>query len=101
MVKNKATKKEFVVVRGPPGVYAGYLEADNGQGEIEMSNVFCLWRWSGANTLLELAAKGVDKPNDCKFSVEIPRMKLKQIFQIIPCSDAAKENLLKVRKWTF
>jgi hypothetical protein len=96
--KMENKKKEFCIVSGRCGTYAGYLEEEKGN-EVEMSKAFCLFRWSGAGSLNQLAQEGVKKPDDCKFSMEIPRIRLKEVLQILPCSDAAKENLLKVKKW--
>jgi len=91
-------EKEFVIVRGPPGVYAGYLEKENG-GDIELSEAFCLWRYSGAASLNQLSQEGVKSPQNCKFSISVPKMRLKQIFQVLPCSKEAKENLTNVKRW--
>ena len=44
-----------VLVRGiQSGVYFGELVSQDKQ-EVEIKNVRNLWRWSGANTLLDLA----------------------------------------------
>lgn len=44
-----------VLVRGvQSGVYFGELVSQDKQ-EVEMKNVRNLWRWNGANTLLDLA----------------------------------------------
>ena len=95
----KNTKeKEFVVVRGPPGVFAGYLAKENGK-EVEMTDCFCLWKYSGAASLNQLALEGVKNVSDCKFSVSVSRMRLKDIFQVITCTPEAKKNLLGVPRW--
>lgn len=91
-------KKEFVIVRGTAGVYAGYITKEHGK-EVEMEDCFCLWYYSGAASLSQLAMEGVKKPNDCKFSITVPKMKLKDVFQIIPCTEEARENLLSVKRW--
>lgn len=93
-------KKEFVIVRGDPGVFAGYLEKENGE-EVEMSEVFCLWKWSGAASLNQVALEGVKNPEECRFSMNVNRMRLKRIYQIIPCTEEAKENLCKVKRWKY
>ena len=94
----KTKEKEFVVVRGPPGVFAGYLAKEDGK-EVEMVDCFCLWKYSGAASLNQIALEGVKTPADCKFSVSVPRMRLKDIFQVITCTEAAKKNLLGVPRW--
>jgi hypothetical protein len=91
-------KKEFVIARGPAGVYAGYLIKENNK-EVELEDCFCLWYYSGAASLSQLAMEGVKKPDQCKFSISVPIMRLKDVFQIIPCSEEARENLLSVKRW--
>lgn len=91
-------KDDFVVVRGVVGVYAGYLLSEKDR-EVELRDCFCLWYYSGAASLNQLALEGVKYPDKCKFSVSVPIMRLKDIFQIIPISDKAKENLLSVKRW--
>ena len=97
----KKQEKEFVIVRGPPGVYAGYLKSEDkgGSGNVELEDAFCLWKYSGAASLNQLAMEGVKSPENCKFSVSVPLMRLKQIFQILPVSKEAKKNLLEVKRW--
>lgn len=94
-------KKEFVIVRGPCGVFAGYLvsEDQGGVGNVELEEAFCLWKYAGAANLNQLAEEGVKNPSDCKFSNSVPSMRLKGIFQIIPTTEAAKINLMSVKKW--
>ena len=91
-------KGTFVIVRGPPGVYAGRLSYEKG-GDAELLDCFCLWKYSGAACINQLAEEGVNKPSECKFSQSVPIMYLKQIFQIIPCSKRAELILTAVNRW--
>jgi hypothetical protein len=43
--------------------------------------------------------EGVKNVAECKYSIEVPYMYLNDIFQILPCSDIARENLMSVKKW--
>ncbi len=91
---------KYCLVRGPAGVYAGTLESQEG-GEVVMTGAFCLWKWSGAATLLDVAEKGVGNASDCRFSIVVDRMKVMEVFQILPCSRAAEKNLSGVKKWSI
>jgi hypothetical protein len=95
---NKGLIGKFVVVRGPPGVYAGVLKSED-NGKVTLENAFCLWRYSGANNLCDIATAGVLKPSECKFSVSVEEMYLRDIFQITPCTETARKNLEGVKKW--
>ena len=90
-----------VLVRGiQSGVYFGELVSQNKQ-EVEMKNVRNLWRWSGANTLLDLAENGSRNTDDCKFSNKVESIILTDICEIVPCSDKAIKNIGDVAEWTF
>ena len=90
-----------VLVRGPQsGVYFGEL-VSQGKQEVEMKNVRNLWRWNGANTLLDLAENGAKNANDCRFSNKVDSIVLTDICELGPCSDKAIKNIEGVAEWTF
>ena len=96
---NYAGKK--VLVRGiQSGVYFGELVSRDKQ-EVEMKNVRNLWRWNGANTLLDLAENGTKKTKDCRFLNKIGSIILTDICEIVPCSDKAIKNIEGVTEWTY
>ena len=88
-----------VIVRGArSGVFFGTLEREDGQ-RVEMSNVRNIWYWSGAATLLQLAAEGVKNPKDCKFSRPVKSLAILDAVEIIPCTDEADANIESVEIW--
>lgn len=90
-----------VLVRGPQsGVYFGELVSQDKQ-EVEMKNVRNLWRWNGANTLLDLAENGAKKTKECRFSNQVDGIILTDVCEIVPCSDKAIKNIEGVAKWTY
>ena len=92
---------EKVLVRGiQSGVYFGTLVERNGQ-EVELNNVRNIWRWEGANTLLDLAENGASRPNSCKFSNRVDSLVLTDVCEIVPCSDKAIANIEGVSEWTY
>ena len=96
---NYAGKK--VLVRGiQSGVYFGELVSQDKQ-EVEMKNVRNLWRWSGANTLLDLAKNGAKNTEDCKFSNKVNSIILTDICEIVPCSNKAIKIIEGVEEWTY
>ena len=93
--------RKKVLVRGvESGVYFGTLEERNGR-EVKMKDVRNLWRWSGANTLLDLAENGTKRPCDCRFSNKVDSIILTDICELVPCSDKAIKNIEGVAEWTF
>lgn len=90
-----------VLARGiESGVYFGTLEARDGK-EVELKDVRNLWRWNGANTLLDLAENGARKENDCRFSNKVDSIVLTDICELVPCSDKAIKNIEGVAEWTY
>lgn len=90
-----------VLVRGSQsGVYFGELVSQDKQ-EVEMKNVRNLWRWSGANTLLDLAENGAQNINECRFSNNVDSIILTDICEIVPCSDKSIKNIEDVAEWIY
>lgn len=88
-----------VIVRGShSGVFFGTLKSEDGQ-RVEMSNARNIWYWSGAATLLQLAAEGVKNPEQCKFSRPVESLVILDAVEIIPCTDEAGANIESVEIW--
>lgn len=96
---NKTNKPAMYIVRSyKAGVFYGEIESREGK-EVAMRNVRCLWYWDGAASLLQLAAEGVKRPNECKFTMAVDSLLLTDVCEIIPCTDAAIENINAVAVW--
>lgn len=80
------------------GVFYGEVESRNGKEGI-IKNVRCLWYWDGAASLLQLALEGTSKKSNCKFTVEVPRIELTEIIEIIDVTEKAQQNLDEVPVW--
>ena len=91
-------KQKFIVRCDRAGVFYGEIEGRNGS-EVKMRNVCCLWHWEGAATLLQLAAEGTTKPNDCKFTMTIDSLEVLDAIEIIPCAAKAIESIESVKEW--
>lgn len=90
-----------VLIRGiQSGVYFGELVSRDKQ-EVEMKNVRNLWKWNGANTLLDLAENGIKKVSDCRFSNFVDSLILTDICEVVPCSDKAIKSIEGVAEWIF
>ena len=90
---------EYVIVRcDRSGVFAGIITKEVGNEAI-VKNARRLWYWSGAATLSQLAIEGTKKPNDCKFPMAIPEIRLKDVIEVIPCTKEARKSLEGVKVW--
>lgn len=88
----------FIVRCSRAGVFFGQIKERRGD-EVDLENVRKIWYWSGAAAVEQLATDGVKRPRECKFTVEVPRMTVLEAIQIIPCTEAAAENIRSVAAW--
>lgn len=92
-------EENYVIVRGNrSGVFFGILKSRNGQ-DVELNNVRKLWYWDGAAAVEQIAKDGVKNPSGCKFTVTVDSMIVTDAIQIIPCTDAAIDNIKAVLEW--
>ena len=93
------TAKKYVIVRTySAGVFAGELAEKDGQ-EVELHNARRLWYWSGAASLSQLAVDGTSKPQDCKFPVAVPLIRLLQVIEILDVTNKARASIKSVPIW--
>lgn len=93
------TKEKYVIARTySAGVFAGYLKSRKGQ-EVVLTDARRLWYWSGAASLSQLAMEGVKNPAQCKFPVEVKRVELLQVIEIIDCTEIARQSIKAVPVW--
>jgi hypothetical protein len=91
---------KYVIVRAKnAGVFAGYLGEENGS-DVILEDARRLWYWSGASSISELAVNGTSDPDNCKFPVAVPKIKIKQVIEIIECSEKARQSIQSVVIWT-
>ena len=90
---------DFVVIRTySAGVHIGYLASRNGR-EVVLRNAIRIHYWDGAASLSQMAAEGVKKPANCRFSVVVPSITLTEAIEVIPCTEQARVNLQGVKTW--
>ena len=96
--KNQMEKQKYIVRCDRAGVFYGEIEERNGR-EIKMRNVRCIRYWDGAATLLQLAAEGTTKRNNCKFTMTVDSPVVLDAIEIIPCTDRAIKSIEAVKEW--
>lgn len=99
----KAEQKDgldYCIVRTySAGVFAGYYDRSIKGQEGTIYNVRRIWYWDGAASLSQLAKDGTSSPDNCKFPEEVDEIDLKQIIEVIPCTEKAKQSILNVKIW--
>lgn len=90
--------KKVIVRADRAGVFFGTIESKEGN-EVTLRNCRRIWYWSGAASISELAASGVKRPHNCKFSVNVGSITILGVIEIIPCTDKAIESIEAVPEW--
>ena len=72
------------------GVHFGYYVTHDGK-EIQLSEARRIWSWRGANTLHEIALRGVGAGSNV--SERVSTIVLTEAIEVIACTEAAKSNL--------
>lgn len=86
----------YVVVRTySAGVHIGTLAAQAGK-EVTLTGARRIWSWKGANTLHEIALRGVGAGS--RVSEEVSRIDLTETIEVIACS-ANAAAALGAAKW--
>ena len=98
MASPKKGMKYCIIRTYSAGVFAGYIKPKTGK-ENTVYNARRLWYWKGAASLSQLSQEGVTKPNECKFPCEVPEVDLKEIIEILPCTDKARKSISEVPLW--
>jgi hypothetical protein len=98
VAKDTNGKKYQIVRTLSAGVFAGYIDAQEGQTVI-MSKARRLWYWEGAASLSQLAMEGVKSPDKCKFPIEVERVELLQVIEILDVTESAKNSIGSVKVW--
>jgi hypothetical protein len=104
-VAKKATKKaaaigEYCIVRTySAGVFAGFIDTSIKGKENIVYDARRIWYWDGAASLSQLAIDGTSKPENCKFPEKVDKVILKEIIEIIPCTEKAKASIESVKVW--
>jgi hypothetical protein len=80
------------------GVFFGEVKERNGQ-EAVLTNARRIWYWDGAASLSQLAAEGTKKPYNCKFTMQVNEIVVLGVIEIIPCTEAAIDNINSVQEW--
>lgn len=98
-VAEKLNNMPYCIVRTySAGVFAGYIETRVGQ-EVVMRHVRRIWYWDGAASLSQLAVDGVSKPDKCKFAMEVNKIELLQVIEILEVTEKAKNSICGVPIW--
>ena len=99
-VKKDTKGLEYCIVRTfSAGVFAGWYDRKTKGQEGTIFNVRRIWYWAGAMSLSQLSVDGTNEPKECKFTVINSEIDLKEIIEILPCTEKAKTSIENVKIW--
>jgi len=96
--KPKGNLQHAIVRSYSAGVFAGYVgKIENRQAIVY--NARRIWYWDGAASLSQLSQEGTNKPDKCKFPMEVPKVILTDICEVIPTTQKATDSIDSVKIW--
>lgn len=90
--------QKYIIRCDRAGVFYAEIAERRGD-EADLVNARRLWYWEGAASLSQLAMDGVNRPENCKFTVTVPNMTVLGVIEIIHCTEAACVSIDGVREW--
>ncbi len=96
--------QKFIIRTQSAGVFFGEIankEYTPAGLVIDIRNCRRIWYWDGAASLSQLAMDGVQRPQECKFSLTVPSMTVVGAIEILPCTNDAVESINAVPIWTY
>jgi len=97
--KSKKGLTYCVVRTYSAGVFAGWYDRKHKGMSGTVFDARRIWYWEGAASLSQLANEGVKSPDKCKFAQAVREVDLKEIVEVIPCTETAKKNIEDVKEW--
>ena len=92
-------QEQYYIVRGSQsGVYFGKIKEKNG-ANVVMENARMLWYWDGAASVMQIAAEGVKRPKECKFTMAVNEIEIIDAIATIPCTPEAVNIIKDVKEW--
>lgn len=98
----KLIGKRVIIRADRAGAFYGTLtevESNGDKLQVELRDLRRLWYWEGACSLTQLAMEGVKFPEKCKFTPRQASAVIIGVIEIIPCSEAACNNIESVPEW--
>jgi hypothetical protein len=84
------------------GVHFGFLKSENftpAGKVVVLVNSRRVWYWDGAASLSQMAVEGVNKPDNCKFSMAVEEIEVVNVIETIMLTGKAMDNLYKIPVW--
>lgn len=93
---------QFYIIRAEKaGVFLAKIESIEGNTAL-CNSLRRLYYWEGALDVTQIAARGVARPDSCKFSVQMGEKDKSTLFNVVefhPASQKAIDSIKSVKEW--
>ena len=94
--------KEVIIRCDKAGVFfCKYLKPTNDGKNLLLTNARKIYRWQGANTVEDLALKGLQNNDYNKVTKTVDLLEVDYPVQVIPCTKEAIKNLNRIEVWSY
>lgn len=90
--------KKVIVRANGAGVFHGTLVEKEGD-YVLLKNARKLHYWDGAAAVEEIAMIGTKRPENCRFTVEVPEIGIEKVLQILPTTEESSKTIESVKPW--
>lgn len=80
------------------GIYVGEVAEHNGE-KMLLKNARRIYCWSGAATVVQIAAEGVKNPGKTKFTMRVGEIGLFDVVSVMPCTEKAQKAIEELNEW--
>ena len=100
--KSKEGLSYCIVRTYSAGVWAGWIDTKEKHLCQEVFEARRLWRWWSEFTLSALAVHGgrSDKDAENKYAMPVERVILKEVIEVIPCTEKAKKYIIEKENYS-
>lgn len=98
--KSNLIGKHVIVRSNLAGVFFGILMDKQGD-ELTLKDARKFYRFSGANTVEDLATQGALNARDCKLTTSVSEIVISKFEQILPCTKEAIKQNNSISTWNY
>lgn len=100
-IEELAESRYRIIRTSKDGSFAGYLNYESEDGKTAV--LLCarrLWYWPDSPSLKDLALNGIPATEDIEFLIQVPRVELNDVLEILETSEKARISIQKIPAWS-
>ena len=93
--------KHVILRDDKAGIFFGILKGIEANKVVLLHDVRKIYKWSGANTIEDIAMKGIINHENSKVTIQVNSLLLGNFDQIVICTKEAITDLNKIPIWSI